>query len=356
VMNLFQNRLQVDLSSPYSKALYSARNVRALRSVVGDVVQKSNDPQLWFNLNETMKGQLLTLHLLQKQPATSAAEPDSILFLKQDLQEQIAQLSLENNPKNSFTLITLKGELEKVETQLNQTSSPKTFESAVKVSLDQTQENLPEQSLFVHLLESNIGYHLQFISNSEVKFHHILDKNEISNLAELFQTQLRNPAIPFNFTVSDSLFSHFIGPHQSWFNSFSDVILSLDGLWLTLPVDAFSQNGTFLATTHSVRSVHSASMGFALHKGKRWYSNSSLLLVSNPSFSENSSWQSLPFTQIEAASILKKSLNVTELSGKNATVSAFQNQLNQADFRFIHVATHGVTDVTPDQNRLVFSF
>lgn len=355
--SLFDEKNNHDFGEDYSKALFSTISISQIRGVIGQLLHQTEDPTFWFEANELIKAKLITNNIIKQQNQSGQIIPDSILILKENLQEKITKLNFSSDSLNQTQLLLLKNQLENLNlTWFTRHSISIKDQAVFKASISETQSKLPKESVFIHLLESYDDYHVLLISNSEVKTHHILGKKNVNNQLREYINQLRNPESQIDTALSNQILQILAGKNLNWLLTKQDWILSLDGLWLLLPIDALQYKGHFLAETHRVRSILSVSMAKALYDTKRWYTSNSLLLVSNPKYPESSTWLNLPFTEIEANSLKQKPFEIQQLSKERATISQFKHQLNQADWRYIHIAAHGVTDQNPTQNRIILSY
>lgn len=355
--SLFDEKNNHNFGEDYAKALFSDINIYQIRSVIGSLLQKNDDPTFWFEANELIKAKLITNNLINQQQNIQLDIPDSVLILKENLQEEITKLKFGADSLNQNPLLLMQSQLENLNlTWFTKKPISNKEQVVYKASISETQSKLPNESVFIHLLESEIGYHVLFISNSETRTHHILDKNVVNTQLRTYIDQLRDPETKIDILNSEQILRALAGEHLNWLLEKKDWVLSLDGIWLLLPIDALQHKGKYIAESHRVRSILSVSMAKALYNMKRWYTSNEMLLISNPTYPETSSWVNLPFTEIEANSLKKKSFEIEQLSKDKATIPEFRNKLNQNDWRYIHIAAHGLTDPNPTQNRIILSF
>jgi len=342
------------IGNDYHKALMSALNSGLIKQAIEPIFNSIKNEELVFKMNELIKGNLLSNRLEQNNYKDSS-ELDSLKRLSRQTQEQISLMKLNKKPSELIQISEQKltDLYEKID---KKNSSSITVEAIKHGTIKDAQDELSEDQLFIHVLETELSYQILAITAENAVHFTIENKNKIEKDVQSLIDACKNPTKKWNVEISDEIKETLFPIDYLDIIEFKEITISADGIWTAFPFETLTDKGKFLAETHTIRYLSSISVANRLQKLSNQSNSDSFLVFSNPEFPESSSWKSLPFTKLEAESIKKTWGNARVFSDSLATVSNFKNELLNTDYNVIHIATHGVTDKTPDRNRLVFSY
>ena len=342
------------LGNDYHKALMSALNSGLLKQAVEPLFDTGQHKELLFKVNEFVKGVLLS-NRLDKNTQHSSHASDSLSQLARQMQEQISLMKLSKKPiaviqSSEQKLTTIYEDLERI----NKTSS--TENQISLLTLKEAQNELKENQLFVHVLETDQSYQVLLLTNEKSLQVSLKNKEEIQEQVQLLIDNCKNPKEKWNTQLSENLLELLFPSTFIDISRLTEITISADGIWTAFPFETLMKSGKYLGETHAFRYISSFAVASRLSTLRNASKSDEVLVFSNPEFPESSSWKSLAFTTLEAKSIQKNAEHVRVFAGSEATAINFKKEIEKSDYAIIHIATHGLTDRTPDKNRLIFSY
>lgn len=350
LVSIFNEARSTSLSNPYFKALYAEKSVSSLKKLIGSISESYLDADFLFLMNELIKGHISQTALLV---GNSTAQSDSLLILQKQLEEQISLEKLKNGGNHTENSASLQLQLDALEPEQTVTN---TEWASLDYSIQDVQDDLPERAAFLHQLETPHGILFLLIDNQQAKPVFFPFTSAQKQSIEVYNRMVASPDTLWNFALSDSLSALILGELQKDIFSYEHLFLSTDGQYATLPFSSLTYNGSFLAEKTNVTHLSSYVSAKQLAENASFFWDEDALIVSNPMFGKLNSWSPLPYSAIETKAILETGYKATVLEGEAASVSNFISNYESTRFRFYHIATHGLTEASPDQNRLVFSF
>ncbi|TNE72631.1 CHAT domain-containing protein [bacterium] len=350
LISVFQDAVHTSFSKNYYQALYSQRSINFLNRVLKSILIQENNPQLILKISEFIKG----VNSRISDDKTTIQEPDSIIIKRKELEELISKEKLVNNGKVNSKTTNWQLELDK----LNQITTIQENSDAhwTEPTIHEIQSTLSENTAFIHLLQTKTLMSVLVIDKTNTQLHSFNITSELQKKISKFKENTISPERAWDFSLSDSLTTIIFGDLSKNLKQYKHLAISSDGILSDMVFSALSINGAFLAETMAIQNISTFEQILEMKKNSSWSWNDEMLLVSNPEYPTSSTWGTLPFSKIEASSILELNNNVTSLSESSATKNRFSTLINENSYRYIHIAAHGVTDTDPNQNRIIFSY
>lgn len=350
LISIFKEARSANLNSPYFKALYAEKPISYLKKLIGSIAESHLDADFLFTMNELIKGQISMTSLSM---SNTLAESDSILITRKKLEEQISLEKLKNGGNHTEYSAALQLQLDALEPEQTVTSSQWV---SFDYSIEDVQEELPERAAFLHQLETPKGIVFLLIDKQQAKPVFFPFSSAQKQAIEMYNRLVSSPGTLWDFTLSDSLSALILGELQEKIFSYEHLFLSTDGQYSTLPFSSLTYKKSFLAENTNVTHLSSFISAKQLTKNAPVFFDKDALIVCNPKFGKFGEWSPLPFSSLETEAILETGYEASILEGEAASMDNFISNYESTRYRFYHIATHGITEASPDLNRLVFSF
>lgn len=225
------------------------------------------------------------------------------------------------------------------------------LERAQEITGDQTavlEYAVTENKLLIFLITSQ-DVHVEQFSLSD-KEDQKLAAQLTSWVAGFKDAILSNASRTVLRSESQKLYDVLIKPFEDMLANYANLIIVPDGALAYLPFEALSKGDQYLIENFRIKYMPSLTSLTLLEEPKP-IDRKKLLAVAGSQFSEGNSRSvktnslpSLPSTLIEVDSIAAHFNQVSMLKNNEVSERAFKNLLKENQYRYIHLATHGVID------------
>lgn len=248
----------------------------------------------------------------------------------------------------------------------------KSLQSPDPISLDRAQALTDGQTavleyavtgnqLIIFLISKDMVHAEQFSLSSEGKSLHEKLTTWVADfkgsiLSNAPRAELRNQ--------SNTLYNALLKPFEEELNSFSNLIIVPDGALAYLPFEAISQGDQYLIENFNIKYEPSLT-SLTLLQGDNGPNRQDLLAIAGSQFSDSNNQNSnfrknnlsaLPSTSMEVDSIASQFQQSTILKNEEVSERKFKEMLQNNQYRYLHLATHGIIDEDrPSRSGLVLS-
>ncbi|NGP87060.1 CHAT domain-containing protein [Fodinibius halophilus] len=235
----------------------------------------------------------------------------------------------------------------------------KSLKSPEPISLERAQALTDEQTAVLEYALAGNQLIIFLISSSNVHVEQIslsdsqpLDEQLTDLVANFKGAILSNAPRAQLRSQSTELYNTLLKPFEDELESFSNLIIVPDGALAYLPFEALSRGDQYLIERFNIKYEPSLT-SLALLKESESPSQQDLLAVAGSNFSgENnnnprfrqSNLSALPSTLMEVDSIASQFPRSAILKEDEVSEERFKEMLQQNQYRYVHMATHGIID------------
>lgn len=233
----------------------------------------------------------------------------------------------------------------------------KSLESPESITLDRAQSILDSQTAALEYAVAGNQLIMFLISQDDVHVeqYSLPDDQELaeeltSRVANFKDAILSNASRSALRAQSAKLYDVLLKPFEDELVNFKNLIIVPDGALAYLPFEAISQGDQYLIENFSIKYEPSLT-SLTLLQDPRPVSRKDLLAVAGSQISEennrsirSANLSALPSTVIEIDSIATHFGQVSILKDDGVSEEAFKRLLQQNQYQYIHMATHGIID------------
>jgi CHAT domain-containing protein/Flp pilus assembly protein TadD len=225
------------------------------------------------------------------------------------------------------------------------------------ISLDRAQQIIPEQTAVLEYAMADNNLLMFLISGTEVQVEQFslpsderLAEKLTSWVANFKDAILSNASRTTLQSQSSRLYDTLLKPFEQQIQHYENLIIVPDGALAYLPFEAISQGDQYLIENFRIKYEPSLT-SLTLLKDPKGIKRRDLLAVAGSQISEqnqrtyrSTQLSALPSTIIEVDSIASHFQQVSMLKDNQVSEQAFKDLLKKNQYRYIHMATHGVID------------
>ncbi|HLR24848.1 MAG TPA: CHAT domain-containing tetratricopeptide repeat protein [Fodinibius sp.] len=342
------------------------------------VIEYYQDTPRAFQLVEQAKARAFTEELAQSSQKVYRSLPEEIRIerhLKQQRIDSLYTVLERSNKTNKYPqlseqirqaeldLSSFENKLAQQFPQLNRLNS-----SAV-ISLRQAQNILDGQTAVIEYALAGEKLLLFFITKDAVQVRSLTPDNDQSIKKKLTaQIDAFRDAIISNASrdqlqsKSDVLYQSLLAPFEEALPDYQNLIIVPDGALAYLPFEALRREQQYLIENYRIKYIPSLT-SLTLLEDPASSAQNELLAVSASNFStvderplSGSHLANLPSTVAEVDSIASNFASASLLKNEAASEEALKQLIQQNQYRYVHLATHGLIDENqPARSGLAFS-
>lgn len=298
------------------------------------------DEQLPQEIRMERKERLDALHRLYVKRETAASDST-----RESLNRRIRETEL--------ALTTYQGELAREYGSYRQLSPPE------PIGLERAQALCPPNTAILEYAVTSDRLLIFLVSRDDAVVKEVKLEEGTQSAGEILTGYVQNyrEAIEAQVPVeeldrlSGVLTRSLLEPVSGRLEDFRQLIIVPDGPLAYFPFEALRSNHSFLIESYSVKYVPSMT-SLRLLDAPREEERQELLAVAGgqfeagglPGFAGANALSLLPSTLVEVDSIAGHFTDTTILKGEQVSEQAVKNNLENASYRFIHLATHGLID------------
>ncbi len=247
----------------------------------------------------------------------------------------------------------------------------KSLESPEPISLQRAQTMADEQTAVLEYAVANDQLIIFLISQNTVRAEQFslsgdvpLDEQLTDLVADFKGAILSNAPRSQLRSQSAELYNKLLAPFEKELSNFSNLIIVPDGALAYLPFEALSRGDQYLIEQFNIKYEPSLT-SLDLLEDSESLDRQDLLAVAGSDFSEQDlqqstfrqgNLQSLPSTLMEVDSIATQFQQSSILKEDEVSEERFKKMLQQNQYRYIHMATHGIIDENnPSRSGLALS-
>lgn len=234
----------------------------------------------------------------------------------------------------------------------------KSFKSPEPISLDRAQEVNDKQTAILEYAVTEDQLIIFLISQTNVQVEQFSldgsgDQNLVAQLtswvADFKDAILSNASRSRLRSESNKLYEVLVKPFEDELAHYRNLIIVPDGALAYLPFEALSQGDQYLIENYRIKYEPSLT-SLTLLKEPEPIRRKDLLAVAGSQTSQSNRsairdrLSALPSTLIEVDSIASHFKNVSMLKNEQVSERAFKTLLQESQYQYIHLATHGIID------------